>query len=273
MRIKIFIFVLCSSVLFGSSLQAETDGSASSLISSFLNLFGTSSSSSFPYSSEPGSEYSGTDTNKNVKKYWNLRNKLRNNFIKLSTDKGGCLPMEEVKNLPEGRFGKWGDSTIKLGWYLGVLGTELHMLSRPDSYPGYGDVNDIQNAIRELFCAFIALERLDRFGEQSIWEVHPVNVAKYPGTEGYQWPDTPGFFVRDDVPFNVMQNLGLYGAEGDYQTWIGGQALPTPPYNREMSQDQVGPLIIGFGDRKTFGAIYIFLPRNEFSAPSPSLCT
>ncbi|TGM15563.1 hypothetical protein EHQ81_03985 [Leptospira selangorensis] len=250
MRKIFFIFVFCSSVLFGNSLQAGTDSNGSSLISSFLNLFGGnfSSSSSFPYSSEPGSEYSGTDANKNVKKYWNLRNKFRNNFIKLSTDKGGCLPMEEVKislDDPNKRFGKWGDSTIKLGWYLGLLGSELHMLSRPNSYPGYGDGNDIQNAIRELFCAFIALERLDRFGEQSIWEVHPVNVAKYPGTEGYQWPDTPGFFVRDDVPFHVMQDLGLYGAEGDYQTWIGGQALPTPPYNREMSQDQVVHLLLG----------------------------
>lgn len=244
MRIRIPILIFVCTVLSGNVLYAQSDSGIFSWASQVWQSLDFTSQK-FPYSQVPSQEFSGTQANQNVKKYWNLRNRLRNDFLLFSTEKGGCLPMEEVKILGDLRIGKWGDSTIKLGWYLGVLGSELHLLSRSDSYPSFGEATDLQNAMRELFCAFIALERLDRFGEQSIWEFHPIYLSKFPGTAGYRWPDTPGFFIRDDMTVRVMEQLRLNGGESDSENWYGNERYPTPPYNREMSQDQVVHLLLG----------------------------
>ncbi|MBX7059583.1 MAG: hypothetical protein K1X75_16080 [Leptospirales bacterium] len=189
----------------------------------------------------------------NIQRYWNYRARLRNEFVAFDNQQGSCLPATGILTLPDGRrWATWGDATAKLGWYMGALATELYMLGHPQQYPGFGGAGDVHNATRELYCALLALERLDRFGEQAMWSDHPIRVANYYGAAGYQWPDTPGFFIRDDVTAATGKKLSLSSGQSDY-TAAWGPDFVLPPVarasqqrkNKEMSQDQVVHLLIG----------------------------
>ncbi len=228
----------------------------------------------FPYSADmPPALATTSEANQNMYRYWNYRNRLRNEFMLINTDAGGCLPAEDVINLgidtsgyDHGKFGHWGDSTVKLGWYIGVLATEIYMLSHPREFPGYGGGNDMQNAQIELFCALLAVERLDRFAEETMWSTHYIRaVLHLLGTEfsWYRWPNQPGFFIRDDVTRPRIEELGMYDSEnrrpihvrsdalpygGIAELWPDPITLPSIPEARvmkEMSQDQAIHLLMG----------------------------
>lgn len=216
----------------------------------------------FPYDSDVPSNLIDpgvSEANINAHRYWNYRNRLRNDFMILSTAQGGCLPAEAILVGGSHKFGRWGDTNIKLGWYLGTLATEIHMLKHPEIFPGFGGPGDLHNATVELFCALVAVERLDKLGEQAMWNDNPVNVAKYLGSAGYQWPDSPGFLVRDDVGEPTGTALGLDGGMSDFSpAWGAGFPIPSPlnasefRKNREMSQDQAVHILLGLALVKRF---------------------
>lgn len=241
-----------------------------------------------------------TEANRNIARYWNYRDKFRKEFMKLTTDQGGCLPAEEIieyagANGPE-KMGHWGDATIKLGWYMGVLSTELHMLNKlsksgkTKEFVEYGGPNRAHNATVELYCALMALERVDQFGETHLWDDHPFKEIKVLGLNIFgtdllpMWPNQPGFFIRDDVNGNLAlgKNKGIadggmeftaywsdlepFGSvasdenaedfQSIYNLVQAGQAIPTRKL-KQMSQDQAIHLIMGLGLVKRFVPDYV----------------
>ena len=204
------------------------------------------------YQPNPPGSVSG-EANMNVSRYWNYRVRLREQFISYGTGTGDCIPADRIQKTfgPQKEMaGIWSDGTLKLGWYIGVLATEIHMLRHPSIYPGFGDSTDLHNAKAELYCALTAFERLDRFGEQKIWEYTAQGGLKLLGSKGFHWPDSPGFFIRDDVAAATGRALGLDSLRSDYAV-IDDLARPaqtthpTLPFNKEMSQDQAIHMLLG----------------------------
>src|SRR5262249_6424400 len=97
-------------------------------------------------------------TAENLEKYHALRARLRPEFAVVGDGPGQSQPAD-VRDDTQG-FIKWADSTIRLGWYIGVLASEYHLYAHPELYPGAHSVapEDTQN---ELYSALAALERLD----------------------------------------------------------------------------------------------------------------
>src|SRR5688500_7573614 len=76
-------------------------------------------------------------TMENVAKYRGLRQRLVTQFTSVGPAAGQSQPApERMDNLG---LMKWGDGTIALGFYLGVLATEHYMLANAATYPGFGD--------------------------------------------------------------------------------------------------------------------------------------
>jgi hypothetical protein len=117
---------------------------------------------------------------------------------------------------------KWGDGTISLGFYLGVLASEHHMLSNPARFPGAdgGDPERLATTRDELYHALRALERLDEMADAAF---------EAPCTTT---PSLNGFFLRDDVPADFHTNFsGISTIQSDF--------LDPTLTNKEESQDQV----------------------------------
>jgi hypothetical protein len=117
---------------------------------------------------------------------------------------------------------KWSDSTIALGFYLGVLATEHYMLTHPAQFPGAdgGDSTQLDATRNELFDALTALERLDYQADAAF----PAPCTTTPALNG--------FFIRDDVPATFYSNFsGITSIQSDY--------TDTVITNKEESQDQV----------------------------------
>lgn len=179
----------------------------------------------------------------NHQKYWYYRYRLLNNFI-LSGPCVGCgIPASQyafnvisqngIYDHP-GNAIKWGDATIELGWYLGVLATEYRLLK--------DNSQDVTATVEELAYALVALNRLD---EQA--EIYWGGV-----------PSLNGFFIRDDIPedffcstcapierfehFNsgLISKYKVYLVKSDFADQM---AMNKPPI--EMSHDQVWHLLMG----------------------------
>jgi uncharacterized protein (TIGR03382 family) len=158
-------------------------------------------------------------TVQNLEKYRSLRRRLVTEFVSVGPAQGQSEPApERMDNL--GHM-KWGDGTIALGFYLGVLATEHYILSNPAQFPGAasGTIN-IDATRDELYYALLALERLDRDAD-----------AAFPS------PCSPpqalnGFFLRDDVPADFHTHFsGITTIESDF--------IDPTLTNKEESQDQV----------------------------------
>ena len=137
--------------------------------------------------------------------------------MRLKINKGGCLPAEHIMEGADGLNGHWGDTTIKLGWNIGILATELHMLGDVKKYAGFGWPEDYRNATIELYCALAALERLDFFGETALWQDHYIRQFNLIGSDILPyWPGEQGFFIRDDVDGRTMFDMGFQDGDSDY---------------------------------------------------------
>ncbi|MBN2494098.1 MAG: hypothetical protein JXR96_05870 [Deltaproteobacteria bacterium] len=166
----------------------------------------------------------------NLGKYWHYRNRLRTQFMAVGEGQGYSLPAAWVSGpLREGKLGAitWSDTTSYMGWYLAALATEHYLLSHPEKFPGYAGAQDRREAKRtvenELYYALKAVARLDRRAESVFSE---------------SAPDTPGFFIRDDVNERFFRVSGLNERYRHFQS--GYQAG-----GDEMSQDQVIHLLLG----------------------------
>jgi hypothetical protein len=170
----------------------------------------------------------------NLAKYWAYRARLRERFVWVSPgdEPGTNLPVSVIWQ--DGLI-SWGDTTIQLGQYFSMLATEHELLvdRQPEAAARTG---------RELVYALRALDRLDRVGEAHFRWDHSEH-------EG----DVNGFFIRDDVPPDVLEQHPIPGA-----TYVGSGI--TDPYGvdeghgaTEMSQDQVWHLLVGLALIKRFG--------------------
>jgi hypothetical protein len=148
--------------------------------------------------------------------YHRLRSRLTSEFTVVGDGPGESQPApERMDNLG---LMKWGDGTIALGFYLGVLATEHYMLAHPARYPGFG--GNLEATRDELYFALRALERLDEQAD-----------AAFPAPCSSQ-SALNGFFLRDDVPENFHQHFpGISVIQSDF--------IDPTLTNKEESQDQV----------------------------------
>jgi hypothetical protein len=159
-------------------------------------------------------------TAQNLAKYRRLRQRLVTEFTSVGTAPGQSEPVPERTD--SAGLMKWGDETIALGFYLGVLATEHYILSNPATFPGAdgGDPSQLAATDEELYDALYALERLDNVADAAFPD--PCTTT----------PALNGFFVRDDVPADFASHFpGITTVESDFTD-------PTLT-NKEESQDQV----------------------------------
>lgn len=169
----------------------------------------------------------------NLDKYWALRARLLDELTVVADVGGGSQPATE-RHDGQGYI-RWADSTIRLGWYLGVLATEHYLVTHPELFPGAdgGDPTRASAAAEELHFALRAMERLDEAAD-----------AAFPPPCS-QTPALNGFFIRDDVPADFhTQFPPLTQTRSDF-------ADPVLT-NKEMSQDQVYHVLIGLALVKRF---------------------
>jgi hypothetical protein len=159
-------------------------------------------------------------TQDNLDKYYRLRDRLVTEFTSVGPDPGQSEPaperMESIARM------KWGDETIALGFYLGVLASEHYLLTHPGTFPGaeHGDPNRLDATRDELYYALRALERLDNSADAAF--PSPCTTT----------PALNGFFLRDDVPADFYTRFpGITSLESDF--------IDPTLTNKEESQDQV----------------------------------
>jgi MYXO-CTERM domain-containing protein len=176
---------------------------------------------------------SAQSTADNLEKYWALRTRQQTELTVIGDGPGQGQPATE-RNVTAG-FIRWADSTIRLGWYIGVLATEHHMLTHPEQFPGadQGDSGRAAATLDELYYALRAMERLDEVAD-----------AAFP-PPCTQTSALNGFFLRDDVPADFHQNFpGLSETRSDF--------VDPVLTNKEMSQDQVYHVLLGLAATKHF---------------------
>jgi MYXO-CTERM domain-containing protein len=165
---------------------------------------------------------SAATTTENVAKYQALRSRLDTEFVVTGDAAGMSQPADE-RIEPQGII-RWSDSTIGLGWYIGMLATEHHLLSHPEQFPGAP--GSLATTTDELYFALRAMERLDRVAD-----------AAFP-PPCTQTEEVNGFFLRDDVPAGFHTHFPpMTAMTSDFSD-------PTLT-NKEMSQDQVYHVLLG----------------------------
>ncbi|HEY5934314.1 MAG TPA: hypothetical protein VIU61_06765 [Kofleriaceae bacterium] len=156
----------------------------------------------------------------NLAKYRALRSRLVTDFVKVGPGPGESQPAPERFEALD--MMKWGDGTIALGFYLGVLATEHYLLANPQWFPGAdgGDATALERTRDELYHALLAMERLDTNADAAFPEC------------GNPAPALNGFFLRDDVPADFHTNFpGITAIQSDF--------IDPTLTNKEESQDQV----------------------------------
>lgn len=159
-------------------------------------------------------------TAENLAKYRALRQRLVTDFTSVGPAAGQSEPAPERNDATA--WMKWGDGTIALGFYLGVLATEHYLLSNPTRFPGAdgGDPNQLARTRDELYYALAALERLDTTADAAFPPPCSATAAQN------------GFFLRDDVPAGITARFpGITTIESDF--------IDPTLTNKEESQDQV----------------------------------
>jgi hypothetical protein len=129
---------------------------------------------------------------------------------------------------------------------MGVLGTEHHIYTHPELYPGASAVSP-EATLDELHHALAALERLDLVAD-----------AAFP-PPCTQNESLNGFFLRDDVPAGFHQNFPP--ATTTYSDFVDPVLT-----NKEMSQDQVYHLLIGLALVKRFVPAGVSVQGRELSS-------
>lgn len=163
----------------------------------------------------------------NLAKYWRLRARLTTEFLSIGPAAGQSEPAQE-RHEAQG-FIKFGDTTLVLGWYIGVLATEYELVRQPGRFPGAdrGNAAQVNLTLDELYYALLAMERLDETAESAF----PAPCTQSTALNG--------FFLRDDVPADFHQRVA-----GNLTVTMSDFVDPVLT-NKEMSQDQVYHVLIG----------------------------
>ncbi len=175
----------------------------------------------------------GQSVEQNLDKYWQYRHKLVEQYMLVGDGQGYSLPASYIN--PGLERMKWSDNTIWLGWYLGVLATEYHLLHNA-RYQEYntGNATREQENLNELYYALKALIRLDETAETSFTWNPSCGVPN----------DRNGFFIRDDVPADFTDSFpGYRFVDADFVE---------QNYANEMSQDQAYHVLLGLALVKKF---------------------
>ncbi len=140
----------------------------------------------------------GQTPEENAWKYWYYRWRLINDFLLIGDCHGCSIPASIRLTIPyKGHQWclDWGDSAVRLGWYISALAGEYRILH------DNGEPTDI--VAKELYYALLALERLDAYSDE-IEQGNP-NLST-PQSTPYPNSVLDGYFVRDDVPEDFVQN-------------------------------------------------------------------
>ncbi len=166
----------------------------------------------------------------NQAKYWDYRKTLKERYVDIGKGKGKSIPAEYF-NPKKGRL-HWGDGTMALGWYLGILATEYH-ISTKKGYISNGEGKEIdpKQTLIELSYALKALDRLD-LNAETFFDKNAKGELN-------------GFFIRDDVGSEAKANFKNI-------EYIDSDFTSEDPYSNEMSHDQVYELMIGLALVKNF---------------------
>jgi uncharacterized protein (TIGR03382 family) len=159
-------------------------------------------------------------TDQDLAKYQRLRQRLVDQFVSVGTSPGQSEPAPERTD--SAGLMKWGDGTIALGFYLGVLASEHHMLAHPETFPGAdgGDPTRLDRTREELYDALAAVDRLDDRANAAF----PSPCTTTPALDG--------FFLRDDVPADFYTHFaGITTIQSDF--------IDPTLTNKEESQDQL----------------------------------
>jgi len=174
-----------------------------------------------------GDMVSGQTPQLNEEKYWNYREKLRNEFMLGIGPEIGMSTPAAIRDTVSGVL-QWTDATMDLGQYIGILAMEYRIQEER------GIESD--ETIEELFYALFALNRLDYDAERF-----------FGGT-----PSLNGFFMRDDIEEDsldmpaVLAHLNQ-GLEEPKIFALDSDHMDVNPRNNEESLDQVILLITGLG--------------------------
>ncbi|MBA3284560.1 MAG: hypothetical protein H0U27_05810, partial [Nitrosopumilus sp.] len=188
-------------------------------------------------------------TEKDHEKYWHYRNRLRTYYMHVGEGPGASIPAG-IRNFINWETGEpsiihWGDATLYLGWYMGVLATEYHLLNKNNQ--------ETKEILEELNYALLAVERLDSIAELR-WDL-PSSVN--------------GFLIRDDIPENFLElhpHLNHNLNDKIFYNEKSGQALKVRqvvsdfiinPHNA-FSQDQLVHLLMGLVLAAKFSPSQIF---------------
>ena len=138
----------------------------------------------------------------NLNKYWLYRDRLRKYFVVVDPNDGFGT------NIPFGWNSKTnsatqealasGDGNDGLQYYIGMLATEYALMKK------YGiDEAKMSQTRNELMYALKAVERLDNYAENNF---RSASIPDNPTKDGSQPGDLNGYFVRDDIGKNFIDN-------------------------------------------------------------------
>lgn len=169
--------------------------------------------------------YSQSVDTENLEKYWSYRDNLRKRFMKIGKDIGESMPCSVI--IPHRQYGQtdqstgsimvWRDATITLGYYWSVLATEYNLLSQ--------NGQDVQPTLNELYYAMVAFNRIDMTAEGYLNGNTEASA---------QASDLNGFFIRDDVHHQIMNNFDNDAAIAN------GPIQPDPGHPNQMRSDFEG---------------------------------
>ena len=180
--------------------------------------------------------FSQTDR-KNHEKYNHYRERLFKEFIAYDSTTqpqhiGTFIAASKKVITPTYKIMWWGEGTINTSCLIQALTTE-YLLNK---------INGIDNTqtLHDLYFAMKTYERLDFYAETYFYN-------ETTGTASLN-----GFFVRDDVPDNILElypQLINYDDPAEwriYSDYYYDCCSWKDKYHKEMSQDQVWHLLLGF---------------------------
>lgn len=210
----------------------------------------------------------------NVKKYWKLRSRFKEQFVKIGPGQGESLPASVLKpceciddldaDIDGNGWGAscygemhWGDGMIRHGHYLGLLATEYRLLKN--------EGKDVKGVLSELFYALYAIDRND-YGAENNQETF--YLADFQ-------PSINGFYNREDIPqgfaklnwgsdpmlmrgVNAASYYNNYASDDDENE---GAITRFNDYQNTPSLDQLTSLMVGF-------SLIHKLVDNEFISPT-----
>ena len=166
-------------------------------------------------------------------KYDFYKQRLNSKFCVVGPGAGQSIPLSGRRAVfGSDSLNHWGDATIELGWYIGVLASEYEVKRLKNE--------NYTQTVKELYYAINALNRLDTLAE-----------IVYGGTASLN-----GFLIRDDVSsaFIAQTNLNNPVFFGTDTCLISNHSIGChcvsvsscpPSFNNEESQDQFYHMLLG----------------------------